>query len=45
LTPHMNGNVPLGGNLGMLDGHSEWRKFQFMFPRDQTGSGAPVFWW
>jgi prepilin-type N-terminal cleavage/methylation domain-containing protein len=45
LTPHMNGSVPLGGNLGMLDGHSEWRKFPYMFPRDQAGSGSPVFWW
>jgi prepilin-type processing-associated H-X9-DG protein len=41
----MNGSVPLGGNLGMLDGHSEWRKFQYMFPRDQVGSGSPIFWW
>ena len=46
LIPHpSSGNLPLGGNLGMLDGHSEWRKFQLMFPRDEAGSGAPVFWW
>jgi hypothetical protein len=44
-TPHMKGPIPAGGNLGMLDGHAEWRRFQLMLPRDQDGSGAPVFWW
>jgi len=44
-TPHMNGRVPGGGNLGMLDGHSEWRRFPLMVTRDAPGSGAPVFWW
>src|SRR5687767_10189814 len=27
---HLNGGIPAGGNLLMLDGHSEWRKFQQM---------------
>jgi len=45
LTGHMNGRVPAGGNLGMLDGHVEWRKFQQMQPRTDPGSGAPTFWW
>jgi prepilin-type N-terminal cleavage/methylation domain-containing protein len=41
---HVTRNFPQGGNLGMLDGHAEWRKFQFMFPRTDTG-GSPTFWW
>jgi prepilin-type N-terminal cleavage/methylation domain-containing protein/prepilin-type processing-associated H-X9-DG protein len=44
-TSHMNGSLPQGGNVGMLDGHVEWRKFQLMFPRTAIGSGSPVFWW
>jgi prepilin-type processing-associated H-X9-DG protein len=43
-TSHMAGRLPSGGNVGMLDGHLEWRKFILMQPRtDPTGS--PVFWW
>jgi prepilin-type N-terminal cleavage/methylation domain-containing protein/prepilin-type processing-associated H-X9-DG protein len=45
LTGHMNGRVPAGGNVGMLDGHVEWRKFNQMLPRTDPASGAPVFWW
>jgi prepilin-type N-terminal cleavage/methylation domain-containing protein/prepilin-type processing-associated H-X9-DG protein len=44
-TSHMIGAMPEGGNLGMLDGHVEWRKFFLMYPRDAAGSGSPVFWW
>jgi len=43
-TAHMNGRLPSGGNLGMLDGHVEWRKFNAMHPRTDSG-GSPVFWW
>jgi prepilin-type N-terminal cleavage/methylation domain-containing protein len=42
VSPHLNGNVPAGGNLGFKDGHVEWRDFELMTPR--TSSGA-VFWW
>jgi prepilin-type N-terminal cleavage/methylation domain-containing protein/prepilin-type processing-associated H-X9-DG protein len=43
---HMgSGKMPLGGNVGMLDGHVQWRKFDKMVPRTETGSGSPVFWW
>ncbi len=42
-TSHLNRNMPRGGNLGMLDGHAEWRRFQFMLPR--TTPGIPTFWW
>jgi prepilin-type processing-associated H-X9-DG protein len=41
---HLTGRFPSGGNLGMLDGHVEWRKFDDMTPRTQ-GNGSPVFWW
>jgi prepilin-type N-terminal cleavage/methylation domain-containing protein/prepilin-type processing-associated H-X9-DG protein len=44
-TSHMNGSLPAGGNVGMLDGHVEWRKFPQMLPRTTIGSGSPVFWW
>jgi len=43
ITPHLNGFVPAGGNLGMLDGHVQWRRFADM---DQHGvPGPPGFWW
>jgi len=40
--PHLDGKVPSGGNLLMLDGHAEWRKFQAMKVRT---TGGPAFWW
>ena len=40
LSPHLNGVVPAGGNVAMLDGHVEWRKFGDM----QIRSGN-MFWW
>jgi len=42
LCPHLNGNIPLGGNVGMLDGHVEWRNFKDMQAR--TGSAAYFYW-
>ena len=41
-TAHLNGKMPAGGNLLMLDGHSEWRSFQQMVVRT---TGEPAFWW
>jgi prepilin-type N-terminal cleavage/methylation domain-containing protein/prepilin-type processing-associated H-X9-DG protein len=44
-TSHLKrGNVPRGGNVGMLDGHVEWRPFLQMLPRTDS-SGVPCFWW
>jgi prepilin-type processing-associated H-X9-DG protein len=40
---HLSGRIPAGGNLGMLDGHVEWRAFAAMNPR--TAGSSPVFWW
>jgi prepilin-type processing-associated H-X9-DG protein len=47
-TSHLNGKLPAGGNIGMLDGHVEWRKFAVMVPRSNptaNGVSIPVFWW
>ncbi len=43
-TAHLAGRLPAGGNLGMLDGHAEWRPFERMqlhnlFP------GCWTTWW
>ncbi|SPE61182.1 conserved exported hypothetical protein [Verrucomicrobia bacterium] len=45
-SPHLlpNGKTPAGGNVGMLDGHAEWRKFVNMWPQT-VGGGTPTFWW
>jgi prepilin-type N-terminal cleavage/methylation domain-containing protein len=42
LAPHLNGSVPLGGNVGFKDGHVSWRKFNVMIPRTDRGK---IFWW
>jgi len=41
---HLEGLFPVGGNLGMLDGHVEWRKFADMHVRTDNPA-APSFWW
>jgi prepilin-type N-terminal cleavage/methylation domain-containing protein/prepilin-type processing-associated H-X9-DG protein len=41
-TPHLDGTLPAGGNLSMLDGHVEWRKFSLMRVRNLA---FPYFWW
>lgn len=41
-TDHLDGLLPSGGNVGMLDGHVEWRGFSQMVPRTTI---APYFWW
>jgi prepilin-type processing-associated H-X9-DG protein len=43
-TSHMGGALPAGGNVCMLDGHVEWRRFEKMQVRT-VGSASPVFWW
>jgi prepilin-type N-terminal cleavage/methylation domain-containing protein/prepilin-type processing-associated H-X9-DG protein len=44
---HLNttGKLPEGGNLLMLDGHSEWRKFDKMVVRTIDNGANPAFWW
>ncbi len=38
----LNGRIPSGGNLGMFDGHVEWRRFQDFIPRS---GGGPCFYY
>lgn len=51
LSPHLKGSVPEGGNLGMLDGHVEWRKFAKMNVRangnlwPSGNTSCPTYWW
>lgn len=47
LSPHLNGYLPSGGNLGMLDGHVEWRNFDRMQQRTDasTPGSRPAFYW
>jgi prepilin-type N-terminal cleavage/methylation domain-containing protein/prepilin-type processing-associated H-X9-DG protein len=52
LSAHLKGSVPLGGNIGFMDGHVQWRKFQDMTVRGYGGVGGagdngtcPTFWW
>lgn len=40
--PHLNGKLPLGGNILLADGHGEWRRFEKMKVRTD---GDPTFWW
>jgi prepilin-type N-terminal cleavage/methylation domain-containing protein/prepilin-type processing-associated H-X9-DG protein len=44
-TAHLDKTMPAGGNIAMLDGHAEWRKFLQMHVRTDASSPNPVFWW
>jgi prepilin-type N-terminal cleavage/methylation domain-containing protein/prepilin-type processing-associated H-X9-DG protein len=39
----LNARIPSGSNLGMCDGHVEWRPFQRLIPR--AGAGGPCFYY
>ncbi len=41
-SPHLNGALPIGGNVGMLDGSARWVRFPAMVPRTVS---YPYFWW
>lgn len=41
-TPHLNGQMPAGGNLAFKDGHVDWRKWYLM---SQRNDGSPNFYW
>jgi prepilin-type processing-associated H-X9-DG protein len=43
-SPHLNGPIPAGGNVGYVDGHVQWKKFEKMELRTQPGR-TPEFWW
>jgi prepilin-type processing-associated H-X9-DG protein len=40
---HMNRKLPSGDNVGMFDGHVEWRPFRQIVPR--AGGGGPSFYY
>jgi prepilin-type N-terminal cleavage/methylation domain-containing protein len=45
---HMAKTLPSGNNEGMLDGHVEWKRFQYFLPRcnaQANGVNIPQFWW
>ena len=54
-TSHLNGRLPAGGNVGMLDGHVEWRPFDRMIDHCNSTITGPVglpfprrpsaYWW
>jgi|ERR1017187_346839 prepilin-type N-terminal cleavage/methylation domain-containing protein/prepilin-type processing-associated H-X9-DG protein len=45
-TSHLiNGRSPAGGNIGMLDGHAEWRKFKDPAHPMVARTTGPTFWW
>jgi prepilin-type N-terminal cleavage/methylation domain-containing protein/prepilin-type processing-associated H-X9-DG protein len=44
-SPHVSRGRPIGGNLLMMDGHAEWRKFTDSKFTVRTTGGAPGFWW
>lgn len=51
-TSHLKGELPLGGNIGFLDGHTEWRKFNPDMEGDDAvpryggpGTSSPGFFW
>jgi len=41
-SPHLNGKIPAGCNVLMMDGHVEWKNFENMVVRTV---GGPSFWW
>jgi len=43
VSPHLNGSIPAGGNVGFKDGHVAWRNFQAMDERAAATSAG--FWW
>jgi prepilin-type N-terminal cleavage/methylation domain-containing protein len=50
-SPHMNGNIPAGGNITYLDNHVSWQKFSYLNPSAPRAAviaagGSPAyFWW
>jgi prepilin-type processing-associated H-X9-DG protein len=44
ICPHLDGFIPAGGNVIMLDGHVQWRNFSQMQLRT-TSSAQTLFYW
>jgi prepilin-type N-terminal cleavage/methylation domain-containing protein len=41
----LNARIPSGGNLGIIDGHVEWRRFQDFIPRAGGDSTGPCYYY
>jgi prepilin-type N-terminal cleavage/methylation domain-containing protein/prepilin-type processing-associated H-X9-DG protein len=41
----LNARLPSGANLGMFDGHVEWRRFQDFIPRAGSQSSGPAYYY
>ena len=41
-SPHLEGQIPAGGNVLYMDNHVIWKPFERMEVRT---SGTPAFWW
>ena len=41
-SPHLNGQMPAGGNVLYMDMHVDWKRFDDMVVRT---TGGPSFWW
>jgi len=41
-SPHLQGQLPAGGNVLFMDSHASWRTFDKMVVRT---TGQPSFWW
>jgi prepilin-type N-terminal cleavage/methylation domain-containing protein/prepilin-type processing-associated H-X9-DG protein len=41
----LNARIPAGGNMGMIDGHVEWRPFQQFIPRAGGNGEGPAFYY
>lgn len=44
-TAHLDRTTPAGGNVLMLDGRAQWRKFTEMKVRTDPAGDTPIFWW
>ncbi len=46
-TSHLDkaGKLPLGGNVGFMDGHARWHPWTNMLPRTTGAGSTPIFWW
>jgi prepilin-type processing-associated H-X9-DG protein len=44
ISPHLDGFIPAGGNVAMLDGHVQWRNFSQMQLRTTSGAQTWFYW-
>lgn len=46
-TSHLTKNekLPLGGNVGFMDGHAKWFPWSNQIPRTTGINSTPLFWW